>query len=114
MVDSIKAGAEAAGNSDFKFSNILKFNTGQQGPSNNFAGGGGGSGHAVKDSAINTSALGGGKGGLGEAKVINIKIDTMQKVITTDNKELKRRGQDAVEVMLRTLNNIAYSQSSTQ
>jgi tape measure domain-containing protein len=64
--------------------------------------------------AINTSALGGAKGGLGEAKVINIKIDTMQKILTTDNKQLKARGQDAVEVMLRTLNNVAYSQSATQ
>jgi hypothetical protein len=64
--------------------------------------------------AINTAALGGARGGLGEAKVINIKIDTMQKIVTSDNKQLKARGQDAVEVMLRTLNNIAYSQSSTQ
>lgn len=64
--------------------------------------------------AINTSALAGAKGGLGEAKVINIKIDTMQKVVTSDNRQLKQRGQDAVEVMLRTVNNIAYSSSQTQ
>jgi tape measure domain-containing protein len=64
--------------------------------------------------AFNTSALAGAKGGLGEAKVINIKIDTMQKVVTSDNRQLKQRGQDAVEVMLRTVNNIAYSSSQTQ
>lgn len=62
--------------------------------------------------AYNTSALGGARGGLGEAKVVNIKIDTMQKIVTSDNKQLKAKGQDAVEVMLRTLNNIAYNQSS--
>jgi tape measure domain-containing protein len=64
--------------------------------------------------ALNTAALGGARGGLGEAKVINIKIDTMQKIITSDNKQLRARGQDAVEVMTRALNNIAFSQSQTQ
>jgi hypothetical protein len=71
-------------------------------------------GFGDKNNAINTSALAGAKGGLGEAKVINIKIDTMQKVVTTDNRQLKQKGQDAVEVMLRTVNNIVYSSSQTQ
>jgi hypothetical protein len=60
------------------------------------------------------SGLGGARGGLGEAKVINIHIDTMQKVTTSDNADLKNKGRDAVEVMLRTLDNIAYSQTVTQ
>jgi tape measure domain-containing protein len=64
--------------------------------------------------ASNTSSLTGGKGGLGEAKIINIHIDTMQKVSVADGKDLKSKGQDAVEVMLRAVNNLAYSQSSTQ
>jgi uncharacterized membrane protein len=112
MVDAVQKGAEAAGKSDFKFGNLLKFNTGQEGPGKGF--GEGKALGATTQSAINTSALAGAKGGLGEAKVINIHIDTMQKVVTTDNKQLRARGQDAVEAMLRTLNNIAYSQSSTQ
>jgi hypothetical protein len=73
-----------------------------------------GLGSGIANNAYNTAALAGARGGLGEAKVINIKIDTMQKIVTSDNKQLKARGQDAVEVMLRTLNNVAYSQSSTQ
>jgi hypothetical protein len=118
MVNAVKKGADAAGKSTFKFSNLLKFGTGQEGPSKGFGGaeghGGRGGGGAVGDNAVNTSQLSGAKGGLGEAKVINIHIDTMQKVTTLDNRDLKSRGQDAVEVMLRALNNIAYSQSSSQ
>lgn len=114
MVDAIKKGADAAGKSEFKFGDILKFNTGQGGPSKEGQGGQGGPGGAVTKNAFNTSALAGAKGGLGEAKVINIKIDTMQKIVTTDNRQLKQRGQEAVEAMLRTVNNIAYSQSQTQ
>lgn len=114
MVDAIKKGADAAGKSEFKFGDLIKFNTGQAGPSNAFGGGGASKPGGVTQNAINTSQLAGAKGGLGEAKVINIKIDTMQKIVTSDNKDLKRRGQDAVEVMLRTVNNIAYSSSQTQ
>lgn len=113
MVDAIKKGADAAAKSEFKFGDLLKVGTGQGGPSKDF-GSGTGKGGGVTQNAINTSQLAGAKGGLGEAKVINIKIDTMQKIVTTDNKQLRQRGQDAVEVMLRTVNNIAYSSSQTQ
>jgi hypothetical protein len=113
MVDAVQKGADAAGKSDFKFGDLLKFGgTGQEGPSKGF--GAGQKGGGVTQGAINTSQLAGAKGGLGEAKIINIKIDTMQKIVTSDNKELRRRGQDAVEAMLRTVNNIAYSSSQTQ
>lgn len=79
------------------------------------AGGGGNfGGFSDVKNAINTSSLAGAKGGLGEAKVVNIHIDTMQKVVTSDNRQLKEKGKDAVEVMLRTVNNISYSASSTQ
>ena len=67
----------------------------------------------VKDNAINTSALSGAKGGLGEAKVINIRIDTMQKVEVKDGNGLKEKSQDAIEILTRTLNNLAYSQGSS-
>lgn len=70
-----------------------------------------GSADAVKKSSISTSNLSGAQGGLGQARVINIHIDTMQKVVTADNKDLKKKGQDAIEVMVRTLNNLAYNQA---
>lgn len=115
MVDAVKKGAEAAKNSDFKFGDLLKINTGQTGPSKDFGTTGGKNGPGgITQNAINTSQLSGAKGGLGEAKVINIKIDTVQKVVTSDNRDLKRKGQDAAEVILRAVNNIAYSQSHTQ
>jgi phage-related protein len=114
MKDAISSGASAAVKSEFKFGDLLKFGTGQKGVTDGLGGKDGKHGTGVKDNAINTSNLAGAKGGLGEAKVINIHIDTMQKVTTSDNKQLKERGQDAVEVMLRALNNIAFSQSGTQ
>lgn len=112
MIDSIKKGAEAAGNSEFKFSNLLKLGGSEQsGPTDAFGKGLAGK-QGMKDSAINTSNLSGASGGLGQAKIINIKIDTMQKVVTSDNRDLKRRGQDAVEVMARAVNNLALSQGT--
>jgi len=116
MVDAVKKGAEAAGNSDFKFANLLKFGV-EDHAQNRIYGQPGSAGHGGdehKKSAINTSNLSGASGGLGQAKTINIKIDTMQKVFTSDNKDLKRKGQDAVEVMLRTVNNLALSQGGVQ
>jgi len=74
-----------------------------------------GTGTAAGQSAINTSMLSGAAGGLGQAKVINIKIDKMQNIEHVNGgRELAEKGQNAVEVMVRTLNNIAYSQSGSQ
>ena len=74
----------------------------------------GGKGGGLKQSAINTSELGGAKGGLGEAKTINIHIDTMQKIEKiTGIKEFKNASEDAVGVLIRALNNISHSQSGT-
>jgi hypothetical protein len=65
--------------------------------------------------AMNTSALTGASGGLGQAKVINITFkDAFQKITTSDNKQLPEKGQDAVEQMIRAINNIAYNEGQTQ
>lgn len=110
--EGIVKGAEDAGNSKFKFADLLSFNTGQKGKEGTGTPQGR---NAVKDAAINTSNLSGASGGLGQAKVINIRIDTMQKIEHLNGgKELAEKGQNAIEVMVRTLNNIAYSQSSSQ
>jgi hypothetical protein len=65
--------------------------------------------------AMNTSALSGASGGLGQAKVINITFkDAFQKITTTDNKQLPQKGEEAVELMIRAINNIAYNEGQTQ
>lgn len=71
-------------------------------------------GSGMAEGALNTVGLAGAKGGLGEAKIINIRVDTMQRVSVGTPTALKNAGQDAIEVMLRALNNIAYGQSRTQ
>jgi hypothetical protein len=110
--EGIVKGAEDAGNSKFKFGDLLSFNTGQKGKEGTGTPQGR---NAVKDAAVNTSNLSGASGGLGQAKVINIRIDTMQKIEHVNGgKELAEKGQNAIEVMVRTLNNLAYSQSSSQ
>lgn len=75
-----------------------------------FAGVNGG-GTGLKDSAINTSNLSGASGGLGQAKIINIKIDTVQKIYGVVSKDLKSKGQDAAEMIIRTANNMQGGQS---
>jgi hypothetical protein len=67
----------------------------------------------MKQSAINTSALSGASGGLGQAKTINVHIDTVQKIVGVASKDLKEKGKDAAEMILRTVNNISYSQGGT-
>jgi tetratricopeptide (TPR) repeat protein len=72
-------------------------------------------GGAVTQDATNTSALSGASGGLGQAKVINITFkDAFQKITTSDNKQLPQQGQNAVEQMIRAINNIAYNEGQTQ
>lgn len=74
-----------------------------------------GGGGAVTGDATNTSALSGASGGLGQAKVINITFkDAFQKITTTDNKQLPQKGEEAVEQMIRAINNIAYNEGQTQ
>ena len=70
--------------------------------------------NAIKQNALNTSELAGAKGGLGESKIINIKIDTMQRIEKVSGiNDIKNAGEDAIDVMIRAINNLAYSQSST-
>ena len=110
MSDAIKKGSEAAGKSEFKFSNLLKFADKKEGgPSKEF--GKGASGTGLKDSAINTSNLSGASGGLGQAKTVNIHIDTVQKIYGVVSKELKTQGQNAAEMIIRTANNLQGGQS---
>lgn len=66
----------------------------------------------VTQSAINMSQLSGASGGLGEAKVINIHIDTIQKIGSVQGGDLDKAAKKAVEEIIRTINNLAYSQSS--
>lgn len=110
MGDSIKDGAAAAGKSTFKFGNLFGFGNKQEGASDSL---GKGLSGGTKQAAINTSELSGAKGGLGEARVINIKIETLQKNVVTGTAGIKENAQAAVEVLLRTINNVSYSQSGT-
>lgn len=73
-----------------------------------------GIGDNITGGALQTVNLTGAQGGLGAAKIINIHVDTMQKVSVGTPDGLKKAGQDAVEVMIRALNNIGYGQSQTQ
>lgn len=71
--------------------------------------------NGLKDNATDTSDLAGPKGGLGEAKIININFhDALQKVTVADGKGVVSAGKDAIEFIIRTLQNFAYSQSTTQ
>ena len=110
--EAIKKGAEEGAKSTFKFSGLLGFGATQTGASGE--GGNDGKNGALKQNAINTSELGGAKGGLGESKIINIKIETLQKIDKVNGiSDLKNASQDAIEVLIRAINNLSYSQSGT-
>ena len=117
MIDAVKKGSDAAGKSEFKFSSVLsgllpKSNAGNP---NSDKGKDKPAPNQNAQAAMNTSALSGASGGLGQAKVINITFkDAFQKITTSDNKQLPEKGQDAVEQMIRAINNIAYNEGQTQ
>ena len=67
----------------------------------------------LEKASTKTSELSGAKGGLGEAKVINIKIDTMQKNDVKNVKDFESVSGQALEGLIRVLNNIVYSNSTT-
>lgn len=67
----------------------------------------------IKGNAYSTAELAGAKGGLGEAKIINIHIDTVQKIDGILPEGIKNNAQSAIEILIRTINNMAYSQSGT-
>lgn len=71
-------------------------------------------GNGMENSSLHTSELAGAKGGLGEAKTITIHFhDALQKIQVMDGRGIKAAGQSAIEVIIRTLNNLAYGQSRT-
>jgi len=67
----------------------------------------------VKKGSLQTMGLAGAKGGLGEAKVVNIHIGTMQRVDVKTPAGIKQAAEDGLEVLLRMLNNLAYGRSAT-
>ena len=67
---------------------------------------------AMGGSASKTSHLAGASGGLGEAKIITIHIGVMQQ--NNGVKESRDKAAQGVEILTRTLNNIAYGSSSSQ
>lgn len=56
--------------------------------------------------------LGGEHGGLGQAKIINIHVDTMQKNEVKDGRDLVDKGKDAINEMFRIFFNVAGNQST--
>jgi hypothetical protein len=66
----------------------------------------------LESNSNNTTDITGASGGLGQAKVINIRMDAVQKIYSSDNKDLKQYGQDAVEVIIRLFQNMAQNASS--
>lgn len=67
----------------------------------------------VGDTAEHSTHLAGAEGGLGQAKVINIKIDRVMTVENHDNKNLVGHAEVAADYIIRTANNFAESQSGT-
>ena len=70
--------------------------------------------NAITENGLKTSALSGASGGLGEAKVINIHIDTVQKIMGITTKELKQKGMESAEYIIRALNNVSENQAGVQ
>jgi hypothetical protein len=67
----------------------------------------------INEAANKSSHLSGVEGGLGQAKVINIRIDTVQKNVVTNSKDLVRHAEEAVDFIVRAANNFAESQQGT-
>lgn len=77
----------------------------------NYGGGGGG----ASGNAFSTASLAGASGGLGEAKQVIINFHApFQENIVPNKDMLKAKGNEAIQAMLRMLNNVALSQSTTQ
>lgn len=113
---AVAAGKLAAGNSTFKFGNILKFGGGAgetdaQQSANAAAGSGG---NAITNHALKTSELSGAKGGLGEAKRIDVRIDTVMRIGEIVSGKAPEFATEAAQQIIRTVNNLANGGSSTQ
>ncbi len=73
-------------------------------------------GNAIKENAINTSALGGASGGLGEAKIIKIDFHKALMEVNVpggNGMDIVSKAPMSVEMMLRIINNLSQSQGST-
>ena len=71
---------------------------------------------SLAQSAINTSALGGASGGLGEAKVIKIDFHKALMEVNVpggNGTDIIGKGQLTVEAMLRIINNLSMTQGAT-
>jgi hypothetical protein len=111
-------GAEKAKNSKFKFGGLIGLGGKKEGKVD--ANGnpiipkmGEGS---LAQSAINTSALGGASGGLGEAKVIKIDFHKALMEVNVpggNGTDIIGKGQLTVEAMLRIINNLSMAQGAT-
>ena len=70
----------------------------------------------MKTSAMNSSNLSGAEGGLNQAKVINVSIDTVQKIVENagaDGSKIKDNASQAINILIRSINNLTYSMSGT-
>lgn len=65
------------------------------------------------DSNLHGSHLAGAEGGLNQARIVNLKIDTVMKVETHDNRNLKEHAEEAVQFIIRGVNNLTESKSGT-
>ena len=71
---------------------------------------------AFTQSAINTSALGGASGGLGEAKTIKIDFHKALMEINAPNangQDIINKAPTAIEILLRIINNLTLTQGAT-
>jgi len=116
--DAIKEGANKAAKSKFKFGGLIGL--GGKKPEEraiNSAAKAGkiGMGGAVTQGAINTSALSGASGGLGEAKVIKIDFHKALMEVNVpggNGTDIIAKAPMSVEMMLRIINNLSQSQGS--
>ncbi len=123
--DTWKGGAEKAGNSTFRFENLIGLGAkngltfkdfGIEPGKTNLSEGGGGAVGAVAQSAINTSLLGGASGGLGEAKTIKIDFHKALMEINVpggNGQDIINKAPLTMEMLLRILNNLAPPQGAT-
>ena len=118
--DAWKKGLGEGKNSTFKFASLLGLNGKKGSPNaiaemagmkNDFTGNS--SGGSLTENGFATSDLAGAKGGLGEAKIINIRMDDGLKIVVPngDSKDILANADRTMDVVLRAINNVTHSQS---
>lgn len=131
--DTWKGGSDKAANATFRFGHLFGLentkgglNMGAAGLGTNMAlqalgllgskGKPGSGAGALTQSAINTSALGGASGGLGEAKTIKIDFHKALMEINAPNangQDIINKAPTAIEILLRIINNLTLTQGAT-